>query len=127
MTIAVPTSRRVGSGTSAVAAVPRSAVAWINGRHAMVARMTAEGRISTSSIERGLDAEWRYLIKVVHAIGDQERVVILGPSSVRLLLEREYVAIYHRPDHLVDVELGTAADEAMLIDRLRELAGPPVF
>jgi hypothetical protein len=127
MTIAEPTSRRVGSGTSAIAAVPRSAVAWINGRHAMVARMTEEGRISTSSIARGLDAEGAYLAKVVHAIGDQDRVVILGPSSVRLLLEREYVAIHHRPDHLVDVEVATAVDEAKLIDRLHELAGPPSF
>jgi hypothetical protein len=124
MTIAEGTSEHVGSGTPSVAAVPRSAVAWIDRRRAMVARMSEHGRISTSAIERGLDPESAYLAKVVHAIGDQERVMILGPSSVRLLLEREYVTIHHRPDHLVDVEVATGIDESTLIDRLHELSGP---
>jgi hypothetical protein len=55
-------------------------------------------------------------------IGDRRRVVILGPSSVRLALERAYVARFRRPDRLVDVEPAGPAAMEELIDRLRELA-----
>jgi hypothetical protein len=99
-----------------------SAVVWINGRHAIVARLDTRGRISTCAIERGLEPEPSYLSLVIRAIGDRERVVILGPSSVRLALEREYVATYRRPDRLVDVEPAGPVDEADLVDRLRQLA-----
>lgn len=99
-----------------------SAVVWINGRHAIVARMSGDGRISTYEIDRGVEPELSYLALVIHSIGDQERVMILGPSSVRLALEREYVAIYRRPDRLVDVEPAEAIDTGDLVDRVRALA-----
>jgi hypothetical protein len=101
---------------------PPSAVVWINGRHALVARLDPGGRTSTCTIERGLEPQPSYLNLVIRAIGDRERVVILGPSSVRLALEREYVAIYQRPDRLVDVEPSGPMDEAELVDRLHRLA-----
>ena len=69
-----------------------SAVAWINGRQASVAAMSGDGRISTCEISRGSLSEGAYLAQVVRFIGYRQRVVILGPSSVRLALEREYVA-----------------------------------
>jgi hypothetical protein len=59
---------------------------------------------------------------VVRAVGDRQRVVILGPSSARLALEREYVAIYHRPDRIVDVEPAGAVRTEDLVERLRALA-----
>jgi hypothetical protein len=121
MTIAERTSERGTSETGPVM-LPRSAVVWINGRRAILARMSDAGRITTRTIERGIDDETPFLAKVVDAIGDRERVVILGPTSMRLLLEREYVTINARPDHLVDVEEASAVDESALIDRLRELA-----
>jgi hypothetical protein len=74
-----------------------SAVVWINGRHAFVALMSDDGRISTCEITRGWFTETAYLAQVVHVIGDRQRVVILGPSSARLALEREYVAVFKRP------------------------------
>jgi hypothetical protein len=103
------------------AAAP-SAVAWIEDRRALVARMSLDGRISTCEIERGDQDELAYLAVVVHAIGDRERVVILGPSDARLALEREYVALYRRPDRLVDVEPAGPVPLAGLVDRLRDLA-----
>ncbi|MEX1169116.1 MAG: hypothetical protein WEE50_03130 [Chloroflexota bacterium] len=103
-------------------AVPESAVAWINGRQAIVATMARDGQIFTCEINRGLSPEPSYLALVVHALGDRERVVILGPSSARLALEREYVAIYHRPDRLVDVEPAGAVNTEDLVARLRALA-----
>lgn len=101
--------------------VPPSAVVWINGRQAIVATMNGDGRISTCEINREMEAELSYLAHVVRAIGDRERVVILGPSSPRLALEREYVAIFQRPDRLVDVEPAGAMDAEELLDRLRAL------
>ena len=101
---------------------PESAVAWINGRQAIVATMARDGGIFTCEINRGLSPESSYLALVVQALGDRERVVILGPSSARLALEREYVAIYHRPDRLVDVEPAGAVNTEDLVARLRALA-----
>jgi hypothetical protein len=99
-----------------------SAVVWINGRHAIVARLDKGGQITTRKFERGYEPEPAYLNLVVRAIGDRERVVILGPGSARLALEREYVAMYRRPERLVDVEPAGPVEEADLVDRLRQLA-----
>jgi hypothetical protein len=102
--------------------VAESAVAWINGRQAIVATMARDGQIFICEINRGLSPEPSYLALVVHALGDRDRVVILGPSSARLALEREYVAIYRRPDRLVDVEPAGAVNTEDLVARLRALA-----
>jgi len=102
--------------------VTPSAVVWVNGRCAMVAMMNHDGGISTCEINRGWLERPAYLAQVVRVIGDRQRVIILGPSSVRLALEREYVTIFHRPDRLVDVEPAGAVDMSGLIDRLRVLA-----
>lgn len=102
---------------------PATAVVWIDGTSAAVAVMDRRGRVSTCSIERGDAPEPEYLDLVIHAIGDRERVAILGPDPARLELERAYVAVERRPDRLVDVEPAGPVDEAALVDRLRELAG----
>ena len=99
-----------------------SAVVWIDARQAVVVSMSADARIATYEISRGSLPEPSYLARVVQAIGDRQRVVILGPSTVRLALEREYVAIFRRPDRLVDVEPAGPVATGELIDRLRTLA-----
>ena len=99
-----------------------SAVVWINGRQAFVALMSHDGRISTCEISRGWFTQSAYLAQVVHLIGDRQRLVILGPSSTRLALERDYVAMFHRPDRLVDVERADTLSPEEVIDRLRTLA-----
>ncbi len=106
---------------SSLTAAP-SAVVWINGRQATVATMSHDGRVSTCEISRGWLGKRSYLAQVVRVIGDRQRVVILGPSSVRLALEREYVAVFKRPDRLVDVEPAGPIETDALIDRLRTLA-----
>jgi len=100
-----------------------SAVAWINGRRAIVATMGSEGQLSTCELNRGVETEPDYLAEVVQVIGDRERVLILGPNSVRLGLEREYVTAFRRWDRLVDVEPASLLDVEALVDRLRVLAG----
>jgi hypothetical protein len=108
---------------SAPAIATPSAVVWLDGRQADVASMSADGNISTCEVTRGSMDQAAYLAQVVRAIGDRRRVMILGPSSVRLALEREYVAIFQRPDRLVDVEPAGPASSKALTDRLRTLAG----
>ena len=100
----------------------RGAVVWINGRQADVATMSGDGRITTCEIKRGASSEPAYLALVVRMIGDRSRVVILGPSTTRLALEREYVTIFHRPDRLLDVEPAGRSTTAELVERLRALA-----
>ena len=104
------------------ASEPASAVVWINGRQAIVATMGGDRQVFTCEINRGLSTEASYLALVVRAVGDRRRVVILGPSTARLALEREYVAIYQRPDRIVDVEPAGAVNTEDLVERLRALA-----
>jgi hypothetical protein len=109
-------------GPRALTARPAAAVTWINGRHATLARTTPGGAVETVEIERGTEAEEAFLFRVVQEIGDRDRVMILGPSSTRLALEREYVSIVRRPDRLVDVEPSGPIATGDLVARLRVLA-----
>jgi hypothetical protein len=99
-----------------------SAVVWIGEHQAIVARMGYEGIVSTCQIDRGAEPELAYLALVGRAIGNRERVLIMGPGSMRLALEREYVATYRRPDRLVDVEPAGVIDRERVVERLHELA-----
>jgi hypothetical protein len=108
----------VGSATS----LSPSAVAWINGHEAIVARLGSDGRESTSEISRGSLPERSFLALVVRAIGDRQRLLILGPSSARLALEREYASIFRGPGRLVDVEASGPVEVNGLAERLRTLA-----
>lgn len=111
---------------TADSAVPRatpSAVVWIDATSAIVASVEGDGEASTCDITRGSLHESTYLEQVVHAVGDRRRVMILGPGAERLALEREYVAVYHRPDRLVDVEPAHVVDRDELLALARTLAG----
>ena len=111
-------------GTPAPQAPSRgSAVVWIDDRTARVALLGENDQLSSCRIERGNEPESSYLAIVVRAIGDRERVVILGPGATRLALEREYVAIHPRPERLVAVEPADTLEWRDLLRRLRELVG----
>ncbi len=99
-----------------------SAVVWIDATSAIVACVEGDGDTSTCDIARGSLHESRYLEQVIRAIGDRQRVMILGPDTARLALEREYVAVFHRPERLVDVEPTGLVGRDELLDRARTLA-----
>lgn len=109
-------------GPAAAEAAAPSAVVWINGRQAFVALMSHDGHISTCQISRGWLSQLAYLAHVVRVIGDRQRVVILGPSSIRSALERTYVTMYRRADRSVDVELAGSVAPEDLVERVRTLA-----
>ncbi len=105
-----------------VASQPTSAVVWINGRKAIVAHTTPAGPAKLEDIDRGINAEPAFLAAVVRSIGDCQRVLVLGPGSTRLALEREYVSTFRRPDRLVDVEPAGPPSEADLAATLFTLS-----
>ena len=109
--------------TPTVTTTRPSAVAWVDDRHAIVARSLVGDDVAVSevAVRTGDQHDPTYLARVVDEIGGQERLVILGPSTTRLALEREYVAIYQRPDSLVDVETAGPMGREDVVERLRTI------
>jgi hypothetical protein len=97
------------------------AVVWVDERHAIVARADVEG-IATTEVRRVGQAELRYLARVVHEIGDRQHVMIVGPQPIKLALEREFVAISHRPDRLTPPPPDARNDGVAILDRFERLA-----
>ena len=61
------------------------------------------------------------LAEIAHAIGDVDRVLVLGVDELRIALEREIVAIGHRPETIRDANAQGPMDVAALYDRLERL------
>ena len=61
------------------------------------------------------------LAEVAHSLGAVDRVLVLGTDELRTALEREIVAIGHRPEIIRDAEVGGPMDEAALVERLASL------
>ena len=95
-----------------------TAVVWLDRSRALVARERA-GRPAVAQVDRQLDSEATYLLRVIHEAAHADRVVIMGPDASRLAFEREYVALYQRPDHLIDLGIEAAPQPYQLVDRLR--------
>ena len=64
------------------------------------------------------------LAEVAHRIGDVDRVLVLGTDELRTALEREIVAIGHRPETIREAAAceGPVEPRAALLARLRRLA-----
>ncbi|HEU0237635.1 MAG TPA: hypothetical protein VFR14_14455 [Candidatus Limnocylindrales bacterium] len=101
------------------------AITWIDPHRAIVARTNPRGTIDVEEFRFPDDEPGRMvgLAAVARAIGDRERILVLGPEPARTSLEREYVSIFRRPDRLVDVEPEGPVSRADLIALLREQAG----
>jgi len=99
-----------------------AAVVWVDGWHALVARSDA-GQRTITEVDREADAELEYLHNIARATHDCERLMILGPDPARLAFEREYVALYQRPDRLIETEAAAPTTERDLLGRLRFLDG----
>ena len=99
-----------------------TAVVWINGRHAVVAVADDDvSGITSTTVERMIESEADFVGRIVGAVGDSERVMVLGPASLRLAVQRAYVAVSHRPDRLVEVTRTGPIDAIELAERLRAL------
>ncbi len=100
------------------------ALVWLDRSHALVAR-AYDGKTLVTEIDRQLDAEPAFLLRVAREAAECDRLVVMGPDASRIAFEREYVALYKRPDRLVDAGMEIEPAPRELIDRLRFLA-PPV-
>ena len=111
---------------SAPARQHSGAITWIDRSHAIVARTMPSGAIDVAEIDLATAVgaiEPAGLVRVADAIGNRDCVVVTGPLGMRTALERQYVALYQRPDRLVDVETTVPLTRRELVERLRELAG----
>ena len=79
------------------------------------------GGITSSTVERMIESEADFVARIVGAVGDSERVMVLGPASLRLAVQRAYVAVSHRPDRLVELERTGSVDPVELAARVRAL------
>lgn len=89
---------------SRVAAPDRAeTITWIDRAHAIVAS-TSNGNLEVAEFTIPADevGRSRAMADIVHAIGDADRVLVVGSEPDRTRLEREYVAIWQRPDRIVD-------------------------
>jgi hypothetical protein len=98
------------------------AVVWVSRDHAAIAMADRDGRIRTCEIDRGRWSAPKFLNTITRTVGRRDRVAILGPTAERLRLEREYVADFGRPDHLVDVESRGPIPLGDLVSRLRRMS-----
>jgi hypothetical protein len=97
-----------------------AAVVWLDRTHALVDR-AREGRSVVTEVDRDLDPETRFLLRVAHEAAGCDRVVIMGADAARIAFEREYVALYRRPDRLIDLGPSITPDRHGLVDQLRVL------
>ena len=123
---APPTSSAGPTPTAAGRDRHLGVVVWIDPNQAFVATKGASGQVSSVIVARPPAVPTvTYLAHVAHLIGDAERVIISGPDAMRTELEREYTAVQHRPDRIIDVEPADETappTEAALLARLEELA-----
>ncbi len=98
-----------------------AALLWLDRSHAFVARATDRGT-QVTEVERELDAEPAFLLRVAREAAECDRVVVMGPDASRIAFERQYVALYRRPDRIVDVGIEVEPQPCELADRLRILA-----
>lgn len=100
-----------------------SAVVWIEPGRALVVRGGDDAEYASFQVElpsaAGLTPP--VLAEVAHSIGQVDRVLVMGQDDLRTALEREIVAIGHRPETIREARQTAPMDEAALIERLRRL------
>jgi hypothetical protein len=99
---------------------PRSAVVWVDGWHALVARSLG-GRPGVTEVDREADSEHDYLLRVARAADDCDRLMILGPGRARTAFEHEYAILFGDQRRFVDAETAPPTTARELIDRLHVL------
>ena len=97
-------------------------VVWLSGRHAVIAIGDMRpGGITSWTAERMGESRADFIGRIVRAIGPSERVMVLGPASLRLAVQRAYVGVTQRPDRLMEVPRRGPLDPAALEERVRAL------
>jgi hypothetical protein len=101
-----------------------SAVVWVEPGRALLVRGAGGDEptvVETAIPDRPTEA-LPALAHVAHQIGDVDRVLVLGTEELRTALEREIVAIGHRPETIREAVIEGPVDRDVLVARLRRLA-----
>jgi hypothetical protein len=89
-------------------AAESEAVVWIDHDRALVVASESDGVAIAEVLEREpTETETAFEERALEDVLEADRVLVSGPTGVRISFERAYVAITHRPDRLVDVESTT--------------------
>jgi hypothetical protein len=106
------------------AATGVNAVVWIEPGRAIVVRGSATGQPETLEVRipHAPTEAAPALAEVAHRVGAVDRVLVLGIDDLRTALEREIVAIGHRPESIREEPVVGPLAEADLVARLRRLA-----
>jgi hypothetical protein len=105
------------------AATGINAVVWIEPGRAIVVRGGDGPEIPAWElpIPQAAAATPPALAEVAHTIGEVDRVLVLGADELRTALEREIVAIGHRPETIRDAAVDGPMDVAALREHLARL------
>ncbi len=100
-----------------------NAVVWIEPGRALIVRDLDGG--GTDTLEIGIPLQPAVvppaLAAVAHHVGRAHRVLVIGPADLRTALEREIVAIGHRPDVIREAVVDGPVDREILLGKLRRL------
>ena len=101
-----------------------NAVVWIEPGRALLVRGAPgeEPHAIETAIPDRPTATLPALAEVAHQIGEVDRVLVLGADELRTALEREIVAIGHRPETIREAVLEGPVDRDVLVARLGRLA-----
>ncbi len=100
-----------------------NAVVWIEPGRAIVVRGGDDAELASTELRIPAAPAMipPALAEVAHSIGAVDRVLVLGEGDLRTALEREIVAIGHRPETIREAEVTGHVDEAILAERLAHL------
>lgn len=103
------------------------AVVLLAATEAVIARTRPDGRDEIVRVRRRTRKTGAppFFVRILHEVGDRAPVVILGTAAERTAFEREFVAVSHRPDRLLDDASVHDAHPEALLERLRGLRSHP--
>jgi hypothetical protein len=85
------------------------ALIWIDDRQARITTEATDGRAVVEWLDRGpAETESRFDARVVETVDGLDPVAVSGPTFARLAFQRVFVALTHRPELLVDLEVDAA-------------------
>ena len=103
------------------------AVVLLAATEAVIARTRPDGRDEITRVRRRTRRTGAppFHVRILHELGDRAPVLILGSSAERTAFEREFVAVSHRPDRLMEDADVHDAHPVALLERLRGLRSHP--
>jgi hypothetical protein len=101
--------------------VEQNGLVWLDREHALVARAYPTGTLVTE-VDREWDPQPAFFVRVARELADCDRLVVMGTDAARVEFERAFVALYRRPDRLIDAGTEPEPEPRELADQLRVLA-----